>query len=73
MKRTPWLATLPAQIRLVANTVTEAAVPLDLNQRADRFTGCGACKKCRTAIGDSPASLERVKLEPSGERVVLHS
>jgi len=71
-KRAPWPATLPEQIRLVADTVTQAARPLDLDQLADHFTGRGAWKKRLPDIVDSLAALGRVKLERSGERVVLH-
>jgi hypothetical protein len=75
-RRAPWPATLPEQIRLVADTVTQAARPLDLDQLADNFTGRGPWKKRLPDIVESLAALGRVKVErhaePDGERVVLH-
>ncbi|MDZ7651281.1 MAG: type IIL restriction-modification enzyme MmeI [Burkholderiaceae bacterium] len=72
VKRAPWPATLPEQIRLVADTVAQSARPLDLDQLAAHFTGRGPWKKRLPEIVDSLAALGRVKLERSGERVVLH-
>lgn len=71
-KRAPWPATLPEQIRLVADTVAQAGRPLDLDQLADHFTGRGPWKKRLPDIVDSLAALGRVKMERSGERTVLH-
>jgi len=71
-KRAPWPATLPEQIRLVADTVTQAARPLDLDQLADHFTGRGAWKKRLPDIVDSLAALGRLRIERAGASIVLH-
>lgn len=71
-RRAPWPATLPEQIRLVADTVTLAAHPLDLDQLADRFTGRGPWKKRLPDIVESLAALGRIKVERTGGRAVLH-
>jgi hypothetical protein len=69
-KRAPWPATLPEQIRVVAETITAAPGPLDLEQLAAHFTGRGPWKKRLPDIVDSLAALGRVKAERVGERLV---
>jgi hypothetical protein len=72
VKRAPWPATLPEQIRLVADTVAQSARPLDLDQLADHFTGRGPWKKRLPEIVDSLAALGRVKVERSAKKLLLH-
>jgi len=72
IKREAWPATLPEQIRVVADTVRLAARPLDLVQLAEYFTGRGAWKKRLPDIVESLAALGRLTIERSGERIVLH-
>ncbi len=71
-KRASWPATLPEQIRVVADTVTLAAAPLDIDQLADRFTGRGAWKKRLPDIVESLAALGRIKVERVGGKDLLH-
>jgi hypothetical protein len=71
-KRAPWPATLPEQIRLVADTVAQSARPLDLDQLADRFTGRGPWKKRLPEIVSSLEALGRVRVDSRDGRVHLH-
>ncbi len=71
-RRASWPATLPEQIRLVADTVTLAAAPLDFDQLADRFTGRGPWKKRLPDIVESLAALGRIKVERVGGKSLLH-
>ncbi|HOX90778.1 MAG TPA: class I SAM-dependent DNA methyltransferase, partial [Burkholderiaceae bacterium] len=71
-KRLPWPATLPEQIRVVAEAVSAAPAPLDLEQLAAQFTGRGPWKKRLPDIVDSLAALGRVKPETRDGRTVLH-
>jgi hypothetical protein len=70
-KRAPWPSTLPEQIRLVADTVTQAARPLDLDQLADHFSGRGPWKKRLPEIVSSLEALGRLHVERDGERMAL--
>lgn len=70
-KRAPWPATLPEQIRLVADTVAQAARPLDLDELADRFSGRGTWKKRLPDIVESLAALGRVHIDRDGARISL--
>jgi hypothetical protein len=71
-KRLPWPATLPEQIRVVAEAVSAASAPMDLEQLAAQFTGRGPWKKRLPDIVDSLAALGRVKSETRDGRTVLH-
>ncbi len=71
-KRAAWPASLPEQLRVVADTLKFAGRPLDLDQLAEHFTGRGAWKKRLPDIVESLAALGRLKIERSGERIVLH-
>jgi hypothetical protein len=71
-KRAPWPATLPEQIRLVADTVAQSARPLDLDQLADHFTGRGPWKKRLPEIVSSLEALGRVRVDSRDGRVHLH-
>ncbi|MFO0145945.1 MAG: class I SAM-dependent DNA methyltransferase, partial [Betaproteobacteria bacterium] len=70
-KRAPWPATLPEQIRVVADALAAAPQGLDLDQLAAQFSGRGPWKKRLPDIVDSLAALGRVKAERVGERTVL--
>jgi len=63
LKRAPWPATLPEQIRVVAETIAAAPGPLDLEQLAAHFTGRGPWKKRLPDIVDSLVALGRVKAD----------
>jgi len=72
-KRAPWPATLPEQICLVADTITQAAHPLDLDQLANHFTGRGPWKKRLPDIVESLAAIGRVKIDRDDERLFMHA
>jgi hypothetical protein len=63
---------LPEQIRPVADTVTLAARPLDLDQLADQFSGRGQWKKRLPEIVESLAAIGRLKVESTGARPIIH-
>lgn len=65
--RQPWPATLPEQIRLVADTVAAAPRPMSLDQLAESFTGRGPWKKRLPEIVASLEALGRLRFT-DGER-----
>jgi hypothetical protein len=72
IKRVPWPATLPEQIRLVAETVAAAPHPLDLEQLAACFTGRGPWKRRLPEIVSSLEALGRVQVQSRDGRMRLH-
>lgn len=65
--RQPWPASLPEQIRLVADTVAAAPRPMSLDQLAESFTGRGPWKKRLPEIVASLEALGRLRFT-DGER-----
>jgi hypothetical protein len=72
IKRVPWPANLPEQIRLVAETVAASAHPLDLDQLAACFTGRGPWKRRLPEIVSSLEALGRVQVQSRDGRMQLH-
>jgi hypothetical protein len=72
IKRVPWPANLPEQIRLVAETVAAAPHPLDLEQLAACFTGRGPWKRRLPEIVSSLEALGRVQVQSRDGRMRLH-
>lgn len=70
VKRQPWPADLPAQVRSVADVLAAARVPLSLEAIAACFTGKGPWKKRLPQILDTLEALGRIKPEGAGYRAV---
>jgi hypothetical protein len=69
--RRPWPATLPAQVKAVAEVLTAARVPLADDAIAACFTGRGAWKKRLPQIIDTLVAVGRVRRRKDGLAVVV--
>ncbi len=69
-ERRPWPATLPAQVRAVAEVLTAARAPLADDAIAARFTGRGAWKKRLPQIIDTLVAVGRVRRRKDGLAVI---
>ncbi len=72
IKRSPWPATLPEQIRLVAETVSAVNRPLNLDQLAEHFIGRGRWKKRLPDIVNSLEALGRLRTVQTEGAVVIN-
>jgi hypothetical protein len=64
----PWPATLPEQMRAVADLLATSAQPLELDAIATRFKGRGPLKKSLPRILDTLDALGRARSEGAGWR-----
>ncbi|MGC8808593.1 MAG: hypothetical protein ACP5QB_13875, partial [Thiomonas sp.] len=64
----PWPATLPEQMRAVADLLAASAQPLPEAAIAAHFKGRGAWKKSLPRILDTLAALGRARSEAAGWR-----
>ncbi|OJV51200.1 MAG: DNA methyltransferase [Burkholderiales bacterium 68-10] len=69
--RPPWPAALPAQIRLLADTLAASATPLSLEQLAARFQGKGRWRERLPTLLDTLAALGRVQPQADGRWAAL--
>lgn len=69
-ERRPWPATLPAQVKAVAEVLTAARAPLADDAIAARFTGRGAWKKRLPQIIDTLVAVGRVRRRKDGLAVI---
>ena len=69
-ERRPWPATLPAQVKAVAEVLTAARAPLADNAIAACFTGRGAWKKRLPQIIDTLVAVGRVRRRKDGLAVI---
>ena len=65
-ERRPWPATLPAQVKAVAEVLTAARAPLGDDAIAARFTGRGAWKKRLPQIIETLIAVGRVRVVNDG-------
>lgn len=66
LKRLPWPAELPAQVRAVAEVLSASRQPLDLDAIAAHFTGKGPWKKRLPQLLDTLEALGRVRPQAGG-------
>ena len=69
--RPPWPAALPAQIRLLADTLAASATPLSPEQLAARFQGKGRWRERLPTLLDTLAALGRVQPQADGRWAAL--
>ena len=69
--RQPWPTALPAQIRLLADTLAASATPLSLEQLAARFQGKGRWRERLPTLLDTLAALGRVQPQADGRWAAL--
>ena len=69
-ERLPWPATLPAQVKAVAEILAAASVPLADDAIAACFTGRGAWKKRLPQIIDTLVAVGRVRRRKDGLAVI---
>ena len=69
-ERRPWPATLPAQVKAVAEVLTAARAPLADDAIAACFTGRGAWKKRLPQIIDTLVAVGRVRRRKDGLAVI---
>ena len=69
--RQPWPTALPAQIRLLADTLAASATPLSPEQLAARFQGKGRWRERLPTLLDTLAALGRVQPQADGRWAAL--
>ena len=69
-ERRPWPATLPEQVKVVAEVLAAARAPLEENAIAACFTGRGAWKKRLPQIIDTLVAVGRVRRGKDGLAVI---
>jgi len=69
--RMPWPKELPEQVRLVAQALADARVPLSEDAIAARFQGRGAWKKRLPQIIDTLIAVGRVRVVDGGDSYVI--
>ncbi|MEK6209381.1 MAG: DNA methyltransferase [Pseudomonadota bacterium] len=70
-ERRPWPATLPAQVKAVAEVLTAARAPLADDAIAAHFTGRGPWKKRLPQIIDTLVAVGRVRRRKDGFAVIV--